>query len=162
MAQDEWRLECAVFNSHTSTHYVLDGTELSASSDSWAGNWDGLGRRLGSAQKHHWARAHLSISPPPSPPVEALWPNFYCFLPGERTGPCPAWWALTNGCSFERRWARLRSSVFYFPPAWLGCPFVRLGALLCCPHDGAPRGSNVCHLFYFQIKFGDLPIKKLK
>jgi len=27
-----------VFNSHTSTDYVLEGAELSASSDSWAGN----------------------------------------------------------------------------------------------------------------------------
>lgn len=32
-------------------------------------------------------------------------------------------------------------------------------ALLSCPHDGAPRGWNVCHLFYFQIKVDDLPIK---
>lgn len=31
-------LECVVFNRHTSTDYVLEGTELSASSDSWAGN----------------------------------------------------------------------------------------------------------------------------
>lgn len=30
--------ECVVFNSHTSTDYVLEGAELSASSDSWAGN----------------------------------------------------------------------------------------------------------------------------
>lgn len=31
-------LEYVVFNSHTSTDYVLEGAELSASSDSWAGN----------------------------------------------------------------------------------------------------------------------------
>lgn len=30
--------ECVVFNRHTSTDYVLEGAELSASSDSWAGN----------------------------------------------------------------------------------------------------------------------------
>lgn len=30
--------ECVVFNSHTSTDYVLEGAELSASDDSWAGN----------------------------------------------------------------------------------------------------------------------------
>lgn len=30
--------ECVVFNRHTSTDYVLEGAEWSASSDSWAGN----------------------------------------------------------------------------------------------------------------------------
>lgn len=30
--------ESLVFNSHTSTDYVLEGAESSASRDSWAGN----------------------------------------------------------------------------------------------------------------------------
>lgn len=30
--------ESVVFNSHTSTDYVLEGAESSASRDSWAGN----------------------------------------------------------------------------------------------------------------------------
>lgn len=30
--------ECVVFNNHMSADYVLEGAELTASSDSWAGS----------------------------------------------------------------------------------------------------------------------------
>lgn len=49
-------LECVVFNSHTSTDYVLEGAELSASSDSWAGNWVCLGRAA-------WLRSETPLGP---------------------------------------------------------------------------------------------------
>lgn len=125
--------ECVVFNSHTSTDYVLEGAELSASSDSWAGNWVCRGRAA-------WLRSETPLGPGLisavlrlPPPVEALWPAVRLLHRGNGRAPAPAWWALTNGCFFESWRARLRRSVFYFPPACLGWAFVRLPGFAVLP-----------------------------
>lgn len=117
--------ESVVFNSHTSTDYVLEGAESSASRDSWAGNWAFRGRAA-------WLRSETPLGPglisavlrlPPR--IVALWPAVCSLLRGNGRALALAWWALANGCFFESWRARLRRSVFYFPPACLGRAFVR-------------------------------------
>lgn len=81
-------LGCVVFNSHTSTDYVLEGAELSASSDSWAGNWVCLGRAAWLCSETPLGPGLISVVLRLPPPTEALWPAV-CSAPlGEWTGPC--------------------------------------------------------------------------
>ena len=61
-----------VLNSHTSTDYVLEEAEPSASSDSWAGNCVPRLCGLTVLRDTTGTRAHL-CSPPP-PPTDVLWP----------------------------------------------------------------------------------------
>ncbi len=153
--------ECVVFNSHTSTDYVLEGAELSASSDSWAGNWVCLGRAA-------WLRSETPLGPGLisvvlrlPPPVEALWPAVCSAPPGEWTGPAPAWWALTNGCFFESWLAHLRS-VFYFPPARLGRAFVRLPGFAVLPTWWCAKGLKRLSFVLLSNKSWWFTNKKVK
>lgn len=131
-------VESVVFNSHTRTDYVLEGAELSASSDSWAGNWACWGRTA-------WLRSEAPLGPGLisaalllPPPTEALWPPL---LLGNGRAPAPAWWALTNGCFFEKwRVCLRRRSVFYYPPACLGWAFVRLPGFAVLPTWWCAKG----------------------
>lgn len=152
--------ECVVFNSHTSTDYVLEGAELSASSDSWAGNWVCLGRAA-------WLRSETPLGPGLisvvlrlPPPVRGIVARRLLRFTRGMDGP------LLPLDEHSLMAASLKADG----PVWGGVSFTSLQlalaghssgclALLSCPHDGAPRGWNVCHLFYFQIKVDDLPIK---
>lgn len=96
--------------------------------------------RLDSARKHHWVQGS-SLQPSIS-----LFSQNHCGLPfapvlrGNGPAPAPAWWALTNGCFFESWRARLRRSVFYFPPACLGWAFVRLPGFAVLPTWWCAKG----------------------
>lgn len=159
MAWHEWRTgEGGLVNSHTSTDYVLEGAEPSASSDSWAGNRVCRGTRgLTPLGNTNGSRADLC-----GPPASLL-PQWPAVCAGRWTGPV----LLLDEHSL------MAASLKAVGPIWGGVSFtsLQLGlaehssgcpALLSCPHDGPPRGWNVCHLFYFQIKVDDLPIKKWK
>lgn len=143
--------ECVVFNNHMSAYYVLEGAELTASSDSWAGSWACL---------IHEAWLHLDTPLGPGlvstalrlPP--SLWsivvPHSLCFSRGINGPLLPL-----------DEHSLMAVSLKADGPVWGGVSFTSLQlalardssgclALLSCPYDGVPRGWNVCHLFYFQ------------
>lgn len=151
------REECVVFNSHTSTDYVLEGAELSASSDSWAGNWvcglTPLENTTGSG-------AHLCSPPPPSSRRGIVAFRLLRFTGGIGGPLLPLDELSLMAASLKAAgpvWGRVSFTSLQLALAGhsSGCL-----ALLSCPHDGTPRGWNVCHLFHVQIKVDDLPIKK--
>lgn len=113
--------------------------------------------RLDSAQKHHWVQGS---SPQPS---SSLLPLKHCGLHSS--------WGMDGPRLPLDELSLMAVSLKSDGSVWGGgVSFTTLQhalaghssgclALLSCPHDGALRGWNVCHLFYFQIKLDDLPIK---
>lgn len=148
-------VESVVFNSHTRTDYVLEGAELSASSDSWAGNWACWGRTA-------WLRSEAPLGPGLIS-AALLLPLKHCGLHSS--------WGMDGPRLPLDELSLMAVSLKSDGSVWGGgVSFTTLQhalaghssgclALLSCPHDGALRGWNVCHLFYFQIKLDDLPIK---
>lgn len=143
--------ECVVFNSHTSTDYVLEGAESSASSDSWAGNWMCRGRAVRLRSETPLGPGLISVVLRLPPPVEALWPAVCSASPGEWTGPLLPLdehslmaASLKAHCPFEEECLLLPSSL-----PW---PGIRQAAWLCCPAHMMVRQGAETSVICFTFK----------
>lgn len=146
-------LEYVVFNSHTSTDYVLEGAELSASSDSWAGNWACRGRAA-------WLRSETPLGPGlisavlrlPSSPVKALWPAVCSASPGEWTGPPLPLDELSLMAASLKAWRGPFEEECLLLPSSLPWPGIHQAAWLCCPAHMMVRQGAETSVICFTFK----------
>lgn len=124
------RPECVVFNSHTSTDYVLEGAELSASSDSWAGNWV---CGLTPLENTTGSRAHLCSPPPPSSCRGIVACRLLRFTGGIGGPLLPLDELSLMAAALKADGPIWGKSVFYFSPACLGWAFIRLPGFAVLP-----------------------------
>lgn len=148
-----------LFNSHTSTDYVLEGAELTASSDSWAGSCTSLGRTA-----RLLSDTLLGLGLVSAPLV--LHPHIVaCHLHPSSRGIGRPLHPLDEHplkAVFESWWALLRRSVFYFPPACLGLAFIRLPGFAILPTWWSAMGlKRLSFVLFSKIKLDDLPKKIL-
>lgn len=156
-------LKRVVFNSHTSTDYVLEGAELTASSDSWAGSWTSLGR---AAQFLSDTPLGLGVRLCRLVPPSCHWSIVACHLhpsSGGIGGPLHPLDEHPLKAVFESRRALLRRSVFYFHPACLGLAFIRLPGFAILPTWWSAMGlKRLSFVLFSKNKLDDLPKKKKK
>lgn len=161
-------LKYVVFNSHTSTDYVLEGAELSASSDSWAGNWACRGRAA-------WLRSETPLGPGlisavlhlpsllPSP-WRHCGPAVCSASLGEWTGPpLPLDELSLMAASLKSLTGPVWGGVsFYFPPASLGRAFIRLPGFAVLPTWWCAKGLKRLSFVLLSNKSWWFTNKKVK
>lgn len=150
------------FNSHASTDYVLEGVEARASSDSWTGNWrEPQPCDMDPARRTH--RGPSPISPlAAAPRRDAGWPAAPGGLMGvNRPLKCLDEAPFIAGGFWRTMHSFEEERLLPLSSSGLAGLLSNCMSLLRCPLSVTPRGPNVCHLFYFQLKVDGLPIKPL-